>query len=109
MVSTPLILPLRKSRIAFAFVAVGDRLERSGIGRHRLEHFFEFDGRHAVILIHHANLKILDFAAKRIAQHDQLHQRHDHRNDDQRRAAAETPQVAFNDGPDAMHVSFTFA
>jgi len=38
-----------------------------------------------MVLIHHAHLRVADLAAKRIAQHDQLHQRKDHRREHQRR------------------------
>ena len=84
-------------------IGVGHRVEGLRVGGDGLEHFLELHGGHAVVLIHHADVEMLDFAAKGIAQHDQLHQRHDHGNDDQRRAAAEPAQVAFNDGKDAVH------
>ncbi len=68
-----------------------------------------FDRRHAVVLVHDADLKILDLSAEGVAEHDQLHQRHDDRNDHQRRAAPEPAQIAFDDGPDAVHIVFILA
>ena len=64
----------------------------------------QFDRRHAVVLVHDADLKVLDFSAERVAENDQLHQRHDDGNDHEHRAAPEPPQVAFNDGPDSVHI-----
>ena len=55
--------------------------------------------RHAVILIDDGQLQVLDVAAEGVAEHDELHERKDHRHDDQHRAAAEAPQLAFDDGP----------
>jgi len=41
--------------------------------------------------------------AERIAQDDELHERKDHRHDEQRRAAQEPAQVALDDGPHPLH------
>ena len=41
------------------------------------------------------DLKILDLAAERVAQHDQLDQRHDNGDHHQNRAAPEAAQIAF--------------
>ena len=84
-------------------VGVGNGVERAGVGGDRLKHLLQFDGGDAVVLVHHADLEVLDLAAKGVAEHDQLHQGHDHRNDDQRRAAPEAAEIAFDDGPDAIH------
>ena len=61
--------------------------------------------RHAVVLIDDGDLQVLDVAAERVAEHDQLHDREDQRHDDQHRAAPEPPQLALDDGPGASHRS----
>src|SRR5699024_4345285 len=63
----------------------------------------DLDGWHAVILIDDREPEVLDVAAERIAEHDELRQREDHRHDDQHRTAAETPQLALDDGPGSVH------
>ena len=61
--------------------------------------------RHAVVLIDDADLQVLDVAAERVAEDDELHEREDQRDDDERRAAPEPPQLAFDDGPGSMHIT----
>ena len=53
------------------------------VGRHRLEHLLQLHRRHAVVLVDDADLEVLHLAAEGVAQHDELHHRHDHRDDDQ--------------------------
>ena len=48
---------------------------------------------------------VLELAAEGVAEDDELRERHDDGDDDERGAAAEAAQVAFNDGQDAVHVS----
>ena len=55
-------------------VAVGNRVKCCGVGGDGLAHFLQFDRRHAVVFVHDAHLKILDFSAERVAEHDELHQ-----------------------------------
>ena len=62
----------------------------------------------AAELVHDANLQMLDLAAERVTEHDQLDQGHDHGDDDEGRTAAKAPEVAFDDGEDSVHNSFSF-
>ena len=87
-------------------VAVIKRREGFGIGGDGLEHLVQFDRRNAVVLVHDADLEVLYLPAERIAEHDELHERHEHGHEHERRTAPETAQVAFDDGPDAVHISF---
>ena len=89
-------------------IVVGHRVKGARIGGDGLEHFLQLERRHAVILIHDADLQVFDFAAKGIAEHDQLHQRHDDGDDNQNRTAPEAAQIAFDDGPDAVHSHVRF-
>ena len=84
-------------------VVIIDGGEGFGVGGDGLEHFVQFDGGNAVVLIHDADLEVFDFSTEGVAEHDQLHERHDHGNEHKRRAAPEAAEVAFNDGPDAVH------
>ena len=48
---------------------------------------------------------MLDVAAEGIAEDDELHDREDHRHDDQHRAAPEPPQLAFDDRPGSRTIA----
>ena len=65
----------------------------------------DLDRRHAVVLIDDGNLQVLDVAAEGVAEHDKLDERHDHRHDDQHRTSFESPQFAFDNRQNAMHVT----
>src|SRR3954470_8846613 len=56
-----------------------------------------------MVLIDDANLEVLDVAAERIPEDDQLHDRERHRHGDQHRTAPESPQLAFDDCPCTSH------
>ncbi len=62
-------------------------------------------GRHAAVLVDDADLQVLDLPAEGVAEDDELHQRHEQRHDDERRAPPEAPQLAFDDGPGALHIA----
>ena len=53
-----------------------------------------------------AELEVLHVPAEGVAQDHELHEREDHRDDDQRRAAAEAPHLAFDDGECALHEAY---
>ncbi|MEZ5285077.1 MAG: hypothetical protein R2712_09765 [Vicinamibacterales bacterium] len=61
----------------------------------RLTHL---DRRHAVVLVHDGHGEVAHVAAEGVAQHDELDQREDERHDDEKRASAEAPQLALDDG-----------
>src|SRR5258708_6301661 len=56
-----------------------------------------------MVLVHHADGEVFDFAAKGVPEHDQLDQGHDHGHDNESRAAPEPAKVAFDNGENAMH------
>ena len=99
IVSTPLTRPLRRSVERLALDRRSRRCrtvrapDATALASSRILH-----RRHAVILIDDRQLQVLDVAAEGVAEHDQLHEREDHRHDDQHRAAPEAPQLAFDDG-----------
>ena len=103
MLRTPVDPALAQVAQSGGLVVVGDRGEGAGVGGHGLEHLLQLDRRHAVVVVHHPDLEMLDLAAEGVAQDDQLDERHDHGHDHQGGAAAEAAQVAFDDGPDADH------
>ena len=103
IVSTPLILPLRRSVDGLPLVGILDGVEGLRAARDGHGQLAHADGRHAAVLIDDGNLQVLDVAAERVAQHDELHERHHPDHDDQHGAAAEAAQLAFDDGPGAMH------
>jgi hypothetical protein len=96
-------LPIAQVAVRRGLVAVGDGVEGPGVDRDGLAHFFHLDGRNAVVLIDDANAQVLDFSPEGVAKDDELNQRHDHRDDDEDGAAAKSPQVALDDGPDSDH------
>ena len=89
-----------------AFIVVGNRVERGSVDGDGLAHLAHFNRGDAVVLIDDTHMKMFDLSAKGVAEHDQLHQRHDDRNDHQHRAAPEAAKIAFNDGPDSVHIAF---
>ena len=105
MVSTPLTRPFRRSVSACPGIGVVDRVDRPRARRGGLGQLADLDRRHAVVLIDDGDLQVLDVAAEGIAEHDQLDERHDHRHDDQHRAPFESPQFAFDNRQDAMHIT----
>ena len=105
MVSTPFTRPLRRSVDRLALVRVVDGVDGPRAGRGRERQLADAHRRHAVILIDDRQLEVLDVAAERVAEDDQLHEREHHRHDDQHRAAAEAPQLAFDDRPGALPMS----
>src|SRR3954462_4305973 len=56
-----------------------------------------------MVLIDDANLEVLDVAAERIPEDDQLHDRERHRHRDQHRTAPESPQLPLDDRPCTSH------
>src|SRR3954471_12824157 len=62
-----------------------------------------------MVLIDDANLEVLDVAAERIPENDQLHDRERHRHGDQHRTAPESPQLAFDDRPCTSHSCLSVA
>ena len=91
---------------SIGFITVINRREGLGIHGHGLKHFVQLDCWYGMVLIHDAHLEVFYFSTKRVAQHDELDDRHDHGDEHERRAASEAAQIAFNDGPDPMHVTF---
>ena len=73
------------------------------VGLDRGQSFANFHGLRAVVLIDHAEARVLDLAAKGVAQHDKLHQRKHHRYQHQRRRAEKLAQFALDNGPHSIH------
>ncbi len=86
-----------------SLVAVVDGVEGPRARRDRLAHLLDVHGGDAVVGRHDPELQVLDVAAEGVAEHDQLHEREDHRDDDERRAAAEAPHLTFDDGEGSLH------
>jgi hypothetical protein len=84
-----------------SFVGVVEQIDRLRAGRCRLRKLADLHRGQAMILVDDSHLQMLDVAAKRVAEDHELHEREDHRHDDQDRAAAEAPQLALDDGPHA--------
>ena len=61
------------------FVVIRDRHECPRVRTHRIERFLDTDRLRPMVLIHDAHLGVANLPAKRISQHDQLHQRKNHR------------------------------
>ena len=57
-----------------------------------------------MVLVDHPDAKVLHLAAEGVAENHQLRDRHKERHDDERRAAAKSAQLAFDDGPHPVHV-----
>src|SRR5581483_11333345 len=76
----------------------GVRVCRDGV-----EHLLHLDRLHLVILIHHAQAQAAHHTAKRVAEHEQLDERHHHRHNHQCGTAPEPAKVALDNGPDAIH------
>ncbi len=89
-------------------VGVENRLERPRVRGHRLKQFLELYCRQTSILIDYPNRQVFHLAAKCIPQNHQLHQRHDHRNNDQRWTAPEPAQIPLDDGQNSMHAADYF-
>ncbi len=91
IVSTPLTRPFRRSVRACpwsAYSIVSIVCAPDGGRRRQLAHL---DRGHAVILIDDRHLEVLDVAAEGVAEHDQLHDRKDHRH---RRSATDCVGIA---------------
>src|SRR5262249_16931537 len=88
------------------YVVISDCIEGSRVSGDCLEHLFEFYHLETMIHIHDTDLEMLHFAAKCVAQHDELHERQNHRDENKRQTSPETPQVAFDDDQDAVHGLF---
>ena len=56
-----------------------------------------------MIGIDHSKLEMFHLAAKCLTQHDELRDRHNHRNQHERRTPPESAQVAFDDCQNAIH------
>ena len=81
-----------------ARVGVVDGLERARAGGHRAGQLADPHRRQPVILVDDPDLEVLDVAAEGVAEDAELDDRQHHRHDDQHRAAAESAQLAFDDG-----------
>ena len=69
-----------------------------------MEGFDDAHGLRAVVFIHQGHARVVDFAAKGVAQNDELHQGHDHGGDHERGRAEELAHLALDDGHHAVHV-----
>ena len=96
----PAVAQVRQRRAAVRVVHEVDRVRAR---RHRVRQLADADRRHAVVLIDDGQLEVLDVAAERIAEDDQLHEREDHRHDDQQRAAPEPAHLTFDDRHGSVH------
>ena len=96
--------PVAQVRHRLLGVAVLDGLEGPGVGGDGAEHLAQLHGLKPVVLIHHADHEVLDDAPEGVPEDHQLHQRKDRGHDHEDRAAPEPPQVALQNGQDAMHV-----
>ena len=105
IVSTPLTRPSRRSWSARPGSAYSTVSTVFAPGRDGRGHLADPDRGHAVVLVDDREPQVLDVAAESVAQHDELDDREDERHDDERRAAAEPPQLPLDDRPRALHVS----
>src|SRR5688572_23026189 len=77
-------------------IAVVDQIEHTVAGRDRVGELPYPDGWNAVILVDDRDPQVLHVAAERIPEHDELHDREDHRDDNQHGAAPEPPHFPFD-------------
>ena len=104
-----MILPSRRSALAWREVRIVDRGEGSRVGGDGSEHLAQLHGGNAAILIDDSHPQFFDFPAEGIAQHYQLHQGKEHGNHNQGGAAHEPAHVALDDGKHAVHINPSLA
>src|SRR5271157_1012033 len=85
------------------FVVIRNRNKRPRIRPHRVKRFLDPDRLRPMILIHDPHLCVADLSAKRIPQHDQLHQRHHHRHHHQRRRPEKLAHLALDNRHHPVH------
>src|SRR6202795_1548831 len=78
--------------------------KRFRASRDSMEHFTDLAGLRRLILIYNANHGVMDLPAKGIAEHDELHERENHRAHHQGGAAQKLPHVAFDQSRDAKQL-----
>ena len=86
-----------------SLVGVRRGVERPGVGGDGLRQLVDTHGRHPVIVIDDAQLEVLDVAAEGIAKDDELDQREDQRDDNERRTASKPAHFPLDDGQGASH------
>ena len=85
------------------FVVIGNRHKCARRCPHRIERFLDADGLGAMILVYDSHLRVANLSAKRVAQHDQLHQGKDHRHHHQGRGTEELAHLALDNCQRTIH------
>ena len=84
-------------------VVIIDGLEGAHVGADGIEGLADLQRLRASVLIDQAESGVANLSAKCIAQHDELHQRENHRRHHQRRRAEKLAHLAFDNRQHAVH------